>query len=108
MRLFLTGLAVEAAEPLVEVLLILHAFSVLAESEVLVLFSGPLRCRKFHCSTLQPTEDGKQQHLNDLGLQEKGGGGGDYSYVFAACSRVQSKPTVRRVYIHRKPCVSNL
>lgn len=54
----LTSLAVEAAEPLVEVLLVLHTYSVLAEGEVLVLFSGPLRCRKFHRVTLQPTEDG--------------------------------------------------
>lgn len=54
----LTSLAVEAAEPLMEVLLVLHTCSVLAEGEVLVVFSGPLRCRKFHCTTLQPTEDG--------------------------------------------------
>lgn len=55
--LVLTSLAVEAAEPLMEVLLVLHTYSVLAEGEVLVLFSGPLRCRKFHCATLQPIED---------------------------------------------------
>lgn len=53
----LTSLAVEAAEPLMEVLLVLHAYSVLAEGEVLVLFYGPLRCRKFHCITLQRMEE---------------------------------------------------
>lgn len=71
----LTGPAVEAAEPLMEVLLVLHAAPVLADREVLVLFSGPLRCWRFHCSTLQPTEDSEQQHLNHLGQEEMG----DYS-----------------------------
>lgn len=68
----LTSPAVEAAEPLMEVLLVLHAVPVLADGEVLVLFSGPLRCRKFHRSTLESTEDGEQQHL---GQEEMEGGG---------------------------------
>lgn len=71
----LTSPAVEAAEPLMEVLLVLHTVPVLAHREVLVLFSGPLRCRRFHCSTLRPTEDGEQQHLNHLGQEEMEGGG---------------------------------
>lgn len=54
----LTSLAVEAAEPLMEVLLVLHTCSVLAEGEVLVVFSGPLRRRKFYRATLRPAEDG--------------------------------------------------
>lgn len=57
----LTSPAVEAAEPLMEILLVLHAVPVLADGEVLVLFSGPLRFRKFHRSTPEPKEDGKQQ-----------------------------------------------
>lgn len=68
----LTSPAVEAAEPLMEVLLVLHAGPVLADGEVLVLFSGPLRCRKLHRSTLEPTEDDEQQHL---GQEEMEGGG---------------------------------
>lgn len=71
----LTSPAVEAAEPLMEVLLVLHTAPVLADREVLVLFSGPLRGWRFHCSTLQPTEDGEQQHLNHLGQEEMEGGG---------------------------------
>lgn len=48
----LTSLAVEAAVLLMEVLLVLHTYFVLGKGEVLVLFSGPLRCRKFHRVTL--------------------------------------------------------
>lgn len=54
----LTSLAVEAAEPLMVVLLVLHTRPVLAQGQVLVLVFGPLRRRKFHCARLQPTEDG--------------------------------------------------
>lgn len=54
----LTSLAVEAAEPLMEVLLVLHTRPVLAEGEVLVLLPGPLRRRKFHRAALRPPEDG--------------------------------------------------
>lgn len=71
----LTSLAVVAAEPLMEVLLVLHTYSVLAEGEVPVLFSGPLRCWKFHGATLHPKEDSYQQHLNHLGHKETKGGG---------------------------------
>lgn len=71
----LTSPAVEAAQPLMEVLLVLHTVPVLADREVLVLFPGPLRCWRFHCSTLQPTEEGEQQHLNHPGLEETERGG---------------------------------
>lgn len=43
----LTSLAIHAAEPLVEVLLVLHTYSGLPEGDVFVFIARPLRCWKF-------------------------------------------------------------
>ena len=59
----LTSLAIEAAESLVEVLLVLHTRSVLSKGEVFVFIAGPLRCWKFCCVTNQPDEERGHQHL---------------------------------------------
>ncbi|TNN39117.1 hypothetical protein EYF80_050712 [Liparis tanakae] len=58
----LTGLAVEAAEPQVEVLLVLHARPVPPQRDVLVLVSGPLRRRGFGRVAHQPDEERRHQH----------------------------------------------
>lgn len=56
----LTSLAIETAEPLVEVLLILHTDSVLSEGQIFKIITGPLRRRRFCCMT----------HLHDEGYRQ--------------------------------------
>lgn len=63
----LTSLAIQAAEPLVEVLLILHTCFVLSDGEVFVFIAGPLRSWKFCCMTHQPDEECCHQYLNHQG-----------------------------------------
>ncbi len=73
MPILLTSLAIEAAESLVEVLLVLDTCSVLSEGQVFVFIAGPLRCWKFCRMTNEPDEERCHQHLNHQGQGEGGG-----------------------------------
>lgn len=57
-----SSLAIEAAESLVGVLLILHTCSVLSKGEVLVFIAGPLSSWKFSCVTNQAEDECCHQH----------------------------------------------
>lgn len=67
----LTSLAVEAAEPLVQVLLVLHACPVASKRQVFVVVAGPLGRRRFGCPTSRPREKHRQQQQH-LGRQRQG------------------------------------
>lgn len=58
-----SSLAVEAAESLLEVLLVLHTCSVPSEGEVFVIIAGPLSGWRFCCVTNQPDEERCHTHL---------------------------------------------
>ena len=71
----LTSLAIEAAESLVGVLLILHTCSVLSKGEVFVFIAGPLSRWKFRCLTNQAEDECCHQHLNHRDQGEGEGSG---------------------------------
>lgn len=81
--ILLTSLAIEAAESLVEVLLILDTRPVSSKGEVFVFITGPLRCWKFCCVTNQPDEKRCHQYLNHGGRGEKGEG--DKGFALFLC-----------------------
>lgn len=70
-----------AAEPLVQVLLVLHTRSVLPPGEVLEVTAGQLRRRRLGRATHQHEEERGHKHLRCRGHGEKGGrrgrGGGE-------------------------------
>ena len=70
----LTSLAVEAAEPLMEVLLVLHARPVSSQGLVFVFIAGPLSSWRFCCVTKQPEEERRgHKHLDHTKQREKKG-----------------------------------
>lgn len=114
--ILLTSLAITAAEPLVEILLILHTCSVPSDGEVFVFIAGPLRCWKFCCLTHQPDEECCHQYLNHLSRGRQSTKEKKSFALFLYIHSIQIHPlklirwrTVKRIsYLHRKPCVSNL
>lgn len=68
----LTSLAVEAAEPLMVVLLILDAGPMESEKgDVLVILARPLRRGRFGCVTNGPEEERCHKHLHRQGQGDK-------------------------------------
>lgn len=88
---FLTGLAVEAAQPLVGVLLVLHTLRLmLPKSGVSVDAGGPLRCRGLCCVADEPREE--RHHL-------RGGGKKEVKASWAFWSLQQASPPSKDVFI---------
>lgn len=82
-----SSLAIEAAESLVEVLLVLDTCPVSSKGEVFVFVAGPLRCWRFCCVTNQPDEEHCHKHRKfsdhrtevHLGNFEMRGNPGDFA-----------------------------